>query len=376
MTASARQGEPLRWAERDTPFSFWPATEHRYGLGWVPQYMVFVSDPWSFIKRALREHFGRQGGAEARAYLEQAADFHNAAVTSKMAAARPLAQYYSAMNLAKAYCLTVGGMTTLDEAQHGLSERKHDGQLAFHGAFLRAYPSPPAGRPNVYSEFMKSATGTAVHSPHEDLEIMDLLSQILIGHRVWCRATNSHERFTAVHEVRFMHQERNKEVWLRLYFMEGDVKRVRYQGSAVFAEHTGLVEFVEVESDVHGCICYEQIVPTKYDTDKGEAAKSVVALIRPLLWSSVSSVKPYRRYYVYAAENGDRSNLVPQLMSIYALTYYLGSITRYHPHQFDMIEGTSYGPFIQEFLLNQPNQFLYLMASHFAKQDVSRAAII
>jgi len=56
--------------------------------------------------------------------------------------------------------------------------------------------------------------------------------------------------------------------------------------------------------------------------------------------------------------------------------FYLSSITRYRPHQFDRILEQRYGPFIQAFLNDQPQQFLFLMSSLFSKRDVTKAALV
>jgi hypothetical protein len=68
--------------------------------------------------------------------------------------------------------------------------------------------------------------------------------------------------------------------------------------------------------------------------------------------------------------------LLPQALSIYAIAYYLGSITRYRPQHFSRILAGPFGEFIQEFLTSQPSQFVYLMASDFAKRDVARAPLV
>jgi len=54
----------------------------------------------------------------------------------------------------------------------------------------------------------------------------------------------------------------------------------------------------------------------------------------------------------------------------------LGSVTRYRPHQFERIAQGSFGPHIQEIIATVPSQFLYIMASRFAKRDVTRPAVI
>ena len=91
---------------------------------------------------------------------------------------------------------------------------------------------------------------------------------------------------------------------------------------------------------------------------------------------TVSTVTPYRRYYVYLCPPAERPALLPQLLSIYAISYYLGSITRYRPHHFDLVSTGTLGPRIQDFITGQPLQFIYLMASEFSEQDVTKPAIL
>ncbi len=67
---------------------------------------------------------------------------------------------------------------------------------------------------------------------------------------------------------------------------------------------------------------------------------------------------------------------MPQLCSIYAVMYYLGSITRYRPQDFHKLLIGSYGAQIHTILSEQPTQFIYLMTSEFAKQEVTKAAIV
>ncbi len=59
---------------------------------------------------------------EALAFLEQAQDFYEAA-TDRMSA-NPLLFYYSFVNLGKALLRTRGFSGSLDQAMHGLSERR------------------------------------------------------------------------------------------------------------------------------------------------------------------------------------------------------------------------------------------------------------
>lgn len=73
---------------------------------------------------------------------------------------------------------------------------------------------------------------------------------------------------------------------------------------------------------------------------------------------------------------GEAAQTLPQLLSIYALAYYLGSITRYRPHHLPTITDSVYGPRVQDFITGQPQQFLYLLASEFARREIAKPSIL
>lgn len=73
------------------------------------------------------------------------------------------------------------------------------------------------------------------------------------------------------------------------------------------------------------------------------------------------------RYYVGRC---DGCRPLPQLAAMYAAFFYFGSVTRYHPYDFDKIRAGRYGWLIDDFLRTQPLQFVYLCASHMVKRDL------
>ncbi|QZA77472.1 hypothetical protein K4H28_14485 [Deefgea tanakiae] len=67
--------------------------------------------------------------------------------------------------------------------------------------------------------------------------------------------------------------------------------------------------------------------------------------------------------------------ILPLLLSIYARAYYFGSITRYRPHHYPSITDSAFGSRVQDFITGQPQQFLYLLASEFAKREIAKPSI-
>lgn len=373
-----RSGNRLEVKGRPVPFSYWPSRSGRlhYGL----QSLLFALDPWVVIERAITKSCPKARQPEALACLEQSRDFYVAATQSGIIAARPLALYYSFMNLAKAFCLTRGSRSTFDQGQHGLSEKKKPHTQEWAGAYLEAWPTPnKSGEPNNFAEFMDVLTGQTL-SAKTNYDLPLLIPQIVAGHRMWAIAAKKTERFIAAHDIQFWHDNAARSMWLRIYIVGNDLSRLGVTHTRLLTEGRLRTDFREVDCkethDGQPLLCFEQITPYQYQNYPADELHHLVAQIRNRLWMTVATIPPYRRFYVYLAPNAEVPFLLPQLLSIYAITYYLGSITRYRPHHYDAIIKSAFGPRIEEFVAGQPLQFIYLMASEFALQDVTKPSIL
>jgi hypothetical protein len=373
----ARDGKPVTIKARPIAFSYWPTykTNRRYGL----HSHVYASNPWALIHVSVRDRCPASARDEATASLEQAEFFYRSAVGAREWAAKPLPLYYCFMNLAKAFALTQGTQPTFDRAQHGISEQLGAGGRELLDAHLDAYPSPGSnGRLNLFAEFGK-ALNSPLHSSAK-YPLTALLPQVVPGHRLWCDAAGAAERFIAIDSVPFLHNGTTKEVWATLCVLKDDLARVGKSRSELLKETklTGLFREVTGTNDATGrsVVQLEQTAPITYSHRTADKLAELVASLRPFVWSTATTIQPFRRYYLYASPLSEHAHLLPQALCIYAITYYLGSITRYRPQHFPKILAGDYGEFIQEFLTSQPSQFLYLMASDFAKRDVARAPLV
>jgi hypothetical protein len=374
--AKPRVGKPVTVKSRPIAFSYWPTyrTSRRYGL----HSHVYASNPWALIQVSTRQNCPASARDEALSSIEQAEFFYRNAVGAREWAAKPLPLYYSFMNLVKAFALVRGIRLTFDKAQHGLSEQLGPGGRELLDAHLEAFPSPGTRGPNIFADF-----GAALGSPvaaKTTYPLPSLLPQIVPGHRIWCDAADADERFIAIESVPFSHTTAPKTIWSTVRLLQDDLERLG-QTRKVLLQRTRLKSlFRGVESykssDGHEVVQLEQTTPTPYTGRTADKLAEVVAILRPYVWSTATTIRPFRRYYLYAAPTNEHASLLPQAMSIYAITYYLGSITRYRPQHFAKLLAGSYGEFVQEFLSSQPSQFMYLMASDFAKRDVVRAPLV
>jgi hypothetical protein len=372
--AAARSGRRVQVKKREVDFSFWPSKpglRHHYGL----QSRLFALDPWAVIRQTIQSECDDTRRDEALAALEQAEGFYFMGTERGTEAAQPLALYYSYMNLAKAFCLLKRTRPTFDQAQHGLSEKLDSGHRELIDAFLNAFPTS-ATQANNFDELLAALTGTGLAASTR-FNLPALLPQILSGHRLWAQAADELERFIAIDELQFWQNTNAHLIWLRIYFVSQDLTRLGITHQRLLSESGLAGSFRQVKSNIKGRICLEQTQPHQCQNNYvADQLHHLVNAVRLNLWAAVSSVPPYRRYYVYLSPLAEAAQRLPQILSIYAVTYYLGSITRYRPHHFQELLRKEYGPRIRDFVSGQPLQFLYLMASEIAGREVTRPAIL
>jgi len=372
-----RIGTVLTVKGRPIPFSFHPVvkTSRRYGL----QSRIFLTNPWAIIRQSLEDELTGNSRDQAVAFLAQAEDFYRSSLVSTLVTAKPILIYYCFLNVAKAFVLHKKIRAEYARAQHGLQEEVHPGGIEFADTFLKAFRSKPS-QSNVFDDLQEALFGKKFPSGGQVFDLQRLLPQLVQGHRVWCEAAKSDERFVEITRVDYLHDEQSKSIWLVVNIFEDDLTRFGITRRRLLAE-SGLGKIfrpVASTEEIAGrrLLKFEQITPMAYTGRASDKVASLVAMIRPLIWTTVMTIPPYRKNYVYLCPTADAPNLIDQLLSVYACFYYFGSITRYRPHLFEPILKGRYGGHIQEVISNIPQQFIYLLASEFAGREVAHAPLV
>ena len=375
-----KTGAELKANRRSVPFSFWPVAAKSARRSRV-QSLLFASDPWVIMKDSIPKQVqDRESRKEALSYIDQAADFYKSALQSKIDAAKPVQLYYSYLNIVKAFILCRSKHNSLPGIRHGISESPPQSGKEFTDANIECWESPNKhGQIQVFDEFLQ-ALGYSQLQHRFQIPIASLVPQILPGHRLWASAANKKERFLSLQRIQFTQDTSTKKVWLRFYLYHDDLSRLGHTPRDVLEQSGANKDFQIVKCteriENRDLICFENTTPRSYIEHGVDVAESLAKDVKDRLWSTVASVSPYRRYYLYLCPPAAQPHLLPQLASIYALTFYLGSVTRYRPTFFRSILVGAYGPRISEFVSGQPAQFIYLMASEFAKRDVTQPSIV
>lgn len=375
--AAHREGTTLTIKGRPIPFSFHSVvrTNRRYGM----QSRIFSTNPWGIIRQSVEDSLTGVSRDQAVAFLAQAEDFFRSAASSTLMTARPLLIYYCFLNLARAFVLHKRLKTEYSRAQHGLQEGVHLGGVEFTNSFIKAYRSKPSDV-NVFDDFQEALFGKKFPSAGKVFDLQRLLPQLLQGHRVWCEAASSKERFVEITRIDYLHHEALKSIWLVINIFADDLTRFGITRKRLLIESGLAATFRQVASadsiDGRELLKFEQISPLIYTGRAADRIADLVALVRPIIWTTAMKIPPYRKNYLYLCPPSENPNLLEQLLSVYACFYYFGSITRYRPHLFEPILKGKHGGHIQEVVTNIPQQFVYLIASEFAGREIAHAPIV
>lgn len=375
MTAAARLGETLRVKGRPIPFSVYPVkrTTRRFGL----QSKIFATSPWGVMKQVVEDSLKEPKREQALAFMEQAQNFYQIANSSHLSPTKPLLFYYSFLNVVKALSLVKGTQAHYERAVHGLSESTPDGGNEFHDSVVTVKWSGQS--PNLFNDLKKTLSGKT-DPKNRTYALKNVMPQLLPGHRVWCAAANAEERFVEIERVEFRFDETRKEVWAEVNIFSDDLTRFGITRKRLLAESGLSATFKEVSSaekkGERNILKFEQIRPIKYTGRPSDKIDDIVKTLKPFIWFSVTKIPPYRKNYLYLCPAAEKDDMLPQIMSVYLVFFYLGSVTRYRPNLFQKIMESKHGSHLEEVILNLPQQFLYLVASEFSGREVVHAPLV
>jgi hypothetical protein len=259
--------------------------------------------------------------------------------------------------------------TSYDSAYHGLKEKNPSGQTSIVALTMKAFPSSATSL-NAFDDFC-AFLGHQHITAETTIHIAHLLPQVLIGHRLWMSASGTLERFVPLKQIRIMHNENDHHIWLKLGFSRGDLTRCTDTVAKLLngTRLSDTFELVKTDKDDGDDWAVEQKTADRYTGYPSDILQDTVNRLKPFIWQSVISVPPYRKYYLYLSPAGEANSVLPQLASIYATAYFLSSVTRYRPSTFSALAKGPYGPFIETFLQDQLNQFLYILASEITQTE-------
>lgn len=323
---------------------------------------VVTAEVWAYLIHTAALSLPRKEEAQAVAFVEQAFEFFEAAANPRFGS-RPLLYYYSFLNLAKTVLL-INRVKLTAAPRHGISDPRENARkrLQLPGQRVRV-ERLARDHSQLFPEFVRLLGGT-IRKPRE-FGIVSLLRQIPGIHRTFCKVTGERPSFLPVDRFNLFRNEGRIFSRMTLRRSDGDVESTLKQ---MRSRRSFRKVFKQVLSHVADQLWFETepLPGVKRATDT--AIRKLASRIRSIgVWSILTDQG--HRYYLCTIP--PRETLSP-LASIYAVMFYLGSITRYKPYDFDRIVSQEFSWLINEFLRTQPVQFLYGLASHVAGVDVVR----
>jgi hypothetical protein len=360
----------------ELPFSFFPM--YHTGPRWGLHSMLYAADPWAVIDGVMNEAaMTLDEQTSAKSFVRQSREYFRAADQAGAFETKPLLYYYSFLNLGKAISIARGRANMIGKVTHGVgavSTFAHTPAAAVLDFKRSGRTKPGVPEPSAFDELYWALEGVTI--PAGQVPVRDLLAQSLIGHRMWVAATKRKERFFALDAIDWYSDPGLHEIWLTLSVKRSSLKS-RRRGVTETLRESGLEPGFRAVVGASGLTpvhVFEQVSGTSYSHQPSDVVMSSVEGVRPHLWQTVTAAPPYRKFYLYLSNPGERR--FPQWASVYATFFWLGSLTRYQPVElFNALNGPL-GPFFQEFIATQPSQLLYLLTSEVKKQDVSKPAVV
>ena len=326
---------------------------------------VITSDVWAFLRNHSQKVLKGEAETKALAYIDQAFEFYEAGANPRISS-RPVLYYYSFLNLVK--LLLIHRNIALPPAvRHGISDPKANirRRLRFESQAVRVEVGA-SDHSNLFPELIGALSGKSLRRPAVFL-VKDLMAQIPGIHRTYCQVVDWEPIFCPLYATEIL--SGGSSVWVRIR-----LKRHGTDVNKTLPKLRNLSEFERVLTQVEPHDADNEVwFETK--TPVPGSRKGIDAAIR-VLWKQIQSCGVWAlltgdgyRYYLGDVPAARR---FPQLCSAYAIMFYLGSLTRYKPYDFDKIIKRDYAWLVSEFLETQPLQFVYVLASTISGVDVVR----
>ena len=335
-------------------FSFFP-TVIRDGRTLVNA-ALYTWPPWSLIATSLCNGLPGDRAAVINAYMDQGREFFDAAMHSTLQGAQPLLYYYAFMNIAKALAVAKTSADPNVIFAHGLSPDEGY-TVDLNEQTKISVTGDHAAKQSVFAKYARWVAPNFTLPDHIPVNV--LAGQCVMGHPFWSMAANVPARFVRVREIAFLDRA---QMTVICDFVDPEEAPQSEVSLPTGARLTKMVTAPVAERMTRAITLSEM-------ADKVEAIRELAGIWKPYLWRIATTQHPtYRDHFLYKPPTGETP--VPQLVSLYALFFYFGSLTRYQPAKFrDMARG-KYGPFLSEVLTTVPTQFLYLLSSEILQQEV------
>jgi YaaC-like Protein len=355
-------GKPMAMQAATVPFSL-------FQRDYAGQNFVPLQEPWSYAEFHIKNSYPPDRIRNALAYVQQAQSFYVAAKAADRHAC-PLLWYYCFLNLTKALLIRTDPLDELASGMHGISDpvENKEGYVTLGKQTIKTSGIilGGAGRYQVFPNLCR-ILAEPLPVGGSQISIKSLLRRVLGIHRAYMKAFGEDSHFAKLREPEFMEcpPPNGPHLWLRFFLREEDFNSTMSFDSL----QEGLQPIFNAVTAGDGgarlkAHCFEsQHLP--FAKTANEDLPLLMAKIRPRVHALVLP----RGYLYYAMFESELA--LPQTAAIYAIMFYLGSIVRYRPYDFDKLVEKKHRWVIDEFLQIAPKQFIILMVNEITQSEIS-----
>ena len=309
---------------------------------------LIISDIWSFWDYIIKKN--SRNKPFLNSLLEQAKNFYISAENSPIKS-KPLLYYYSFLNLSKIILSLENEYGANDIFMHGIKEI-NNGKFSLSEIKIQ---EKKTNIKNVSYELME-IFGDNLPSTSFKIKVKDILVHCVGIHRAYSEIYNN-----------------QKEVFLRLEkpVLYKDGRNMIFKSkinSCTSQDYTDLIHLGYPIINENDNYFLEVSIQTARNDKTRQDYFNLSKKIRDYgVWYFVGN----NGYTLYISKHNNHRYNIESI--IYNTMFYLGSITRYHPHLFDKIFDDKEQWLMSEFLETQPKQYLYLATANVLGQNVLKA---
>jgi hypothetical protein len=322
---------------------------------------VVTADPWAFIEHLVDDQVPKGNRSAGFSYINQAFDFFEAARNPQLGS-KPLLYYYSFLNLAKT-ALLIRNVRFPVALMHGISDPRANQRtrLRLEGQTV-TIQGLAHNHSQLFPEFVHILGGS---TKPRNLPVVDLLAQVPSIHRTFCGVIAKKPLFTPIKGIELARS--STDVWARISLEkhDKDVSQTFPELKRRKAFHRYFLQTAS-PSDEEIWLETQPVLGRLRGVDG--AIRILTGHFHELGVSSILTSRGYRFYF----SNIEPRRMLPRLAASYAAFFYLGSITRYKPNDFDKVLEGGFSWVVNELIATEPFQFLYTLASELAGVDVVR----
>jgi len=325
----------------------------------------FLREKYEIKKRSVRSTIADS----VKLYIEQASEFYEAAQLSKPNTA-PLFYYYSFLNLAKARCEIYRPRfhETNECYRHGLSWKPDPSWVV--NMKREAVSVSTRG---VWHVLLEAVTGKKCTVPNPvRLQVGDLFSYCPDIAVEYERTYGKDLNLLDLIDPHILARKNKRDIWIRFSVRRNDLRTLHLTKKKLLNLFTlPNKPYREVKADDKELVSFELIKPNKLDMRKPYFGSVHEEISKMNIFATLA----YGEMHYAVPLQSHLPVVLPQIVVLYTLMFWLSSLVRYDPHSLAVLRDSGYWLLIDGFMRQSQIRLLELFHWEFYQLEVSLSSM-